>query len=31
VFLKNGKAWAQGTYDEMLNTQDDEVKHFFKK
>ncbi len=31
VFLTNGIAYMQGTYDELMNTTDPEIKHFFKR
>ena len=31
VFLTNGIAYKQGTYDELINDADPEIKHFFKR
>jgi len=31
VFLENGIVYLQGTYDELLKSQDTEIKHFFKR
>ena len=31
VFLMNGVAYLQGTYDELINNKDPEIKHFFKR
>ncbi len=31
VFLKDGIAWAQGTYEEMIKTNDPDLKKFFKQ
>ncbi len=31
VFLANGIAYLQGTYDELIHNDDPEVKHFFKR
>ena len=31
VFLMNGIAYKQGTYDELINNTDPEIKHFFKR
>jgi phospholipid/cholesterol/gamma-HCH transport system ATP-binding protein len=31
VFLMNGIAYAQGTYEEMIKIDDPEIKHFFKR
>lgn len=31
VFLMNGVAYLQGTYDELVKSEDPEIKHFFKR
>ena len=31
VFLTNGIAYLQGTYDELIHNNDPEIKHFFKR
>jgi len=31
VFLTNGIAYLQGTYEELINNNDPEIKHFFKR
>lgn len=31
VFLKDGIAYRQGTFNELLNSEDPEIKHFFKR
>jgi len=31
VFLMNGIVYFEGTYDDMLNSKDEVIKHFFKR